>query len=156
MKPRHKKFVYIIVALAILGVAVGVVLYALTSNVSLYFTPSLVFNNEAPKGRSFRIGGLVVGDSLKRLSDGLTVTFEVSDTAKSVLVTYKGFLPDLFKAGKGVVVHGKLEADNTFRADEVLAKHDENYMPAEASYALEQAQSKSGVPATPAMDAPKK
>lgn len=156
MKPRHKKFVYIIVALAALGVAVGMVLYALKSNVSLYFTPSQVFNNEAPQGRSFRVGGLVVVDSLKRQSDGLTVNFEVTDTAKSMTVVYKGFLPDLFKEGKGVVVHGKLGPDNTFRADEVLAKHDENYMAPEASYALKQAQGQSGVNAAPAMAAPEK
>src|SRR3990172_2326170 len=123
MKPRHKKFVYIIVALAALGAAVGLVLYALKSNVSLYFTPSQVFNNEAPQGRSFRVGGLVAVGSIKRQSDGLTVNFDVTDSAKSMTVVYKGFLPDLFKEGKGVVVHGKLGTDNVFRADEVLAKH---------------------------------
>ena len=105
MKPRHKKFVYIIVALAALGAAVGLVLYALKSNVSLYFTPSQVFNNEAPQGRSFRVGGLVAVGSIKRQSDGLTVNFDVTDSAKSMTVVYKGFLPDLFKCLQMLVVH---------------------------------------------------
>lgn len=140
MKVRQKKFVYIIGALLILGVATGLVLYALKSNISLYFTPTQVLNEEAPQGRSFRMGGLVVMDSVKRQSDGLTVHFSVTDTAKSMPVIYKGFLPDLFKEGKGVVVHGKLEAGNVFRADEVLAKHDENYIAPEAAYAIKQAE----------------
>ena len=157
MKPRHKKFIYIIVALVALSTAVGLVMYALQSNVSLYFTPSQVFNNEAPQGRSFRVGGLVQVGSIKRQSDGLTVHFDVTDTAKSVTVVYKGFLPDLFKEGKGVVVHGKLGTDNVFRADEVLAKHDENYMAPEATYAIEQAaKGQSAVNAAPAMSAPEK
>ena len=156
MKPRHKKFIYIIVALTILGTAVGLVMYALKENVSLYFTPTQVFNNEAPQGRGFRVGGLVQVGSLKRMSDGLTVNFDVTDTAKSITVVYKGFLPDLFKEGKGVVVHGKLGSDNVFRADEVLAKHDENYMAPEATYAIEQAKAQSGVNAAPAMGEPQK
>ena len=139
MKPRQKKFVYIILALVALGTAIGLVLYALTNNISLYFTPTQVFNKEAPQGRGFRMGGLVVVGSLKRQSDGLTVHFSITDTAKSMLVVYKGFLPDLFKEGKGVVVHGKLEAGGVFRADEVLAKHDENYIAPEAAYAMKQA-----------------
>ena len=157
MKPRHKKFMYIIVALALLGTAVGLVMYALKENVSLYFTPSQVFNNEAPQGRSFRVGGLVKEGSLKRMDDGLTVNFDVTDTAKSMTVVYKGFLPDLFKEGKGVVVHGKLGSDNVFRADEVLAKHDENYMAPEATYAIEQAKkAQSAVDAAPTMGTPEK
>jgi cytochrome c-type biogenesis protein CcmE len=139
MKPRQKKFVYIIVALAALGAAVGLVLYALKDNVSLYFTPTQVFNNEAPQGRNFRIGGLVEQGSLQRQNDGLTVHFTVTDTVRSMPVIYKGILPDLFKEGKGVVVHGKLGADNLFHADEVLAKHDENYMPPEAADAIAKA-----------------
>lgn len=139
MKVRQKKIVYIFVALAALGIAVGLVLYALKSNISLYFTPTQVFNQEAPQGRSFRMGGLVEVGSVKRQSDGLTVHFNVTDTAKSMPVVYKGFLPDLFKEGKGVVVHGKIETGNVFRADEVLAKHDENYVAPEAEYAMKQA-----------------
>ena len=95
--------------------------------------------NEAPKNRSFRIGGLVEKGSVKRQSDGVTVSFIVTDTAKTIPVVYKGILPDLFKEGKGVVTQGKLGQDGVFRADEVLAKHDENYMPPEAARALEQA-----------------
>jgi cytochrome c-type biogenesis protein CcmE len=139
MKPRQKRFVFIGVALAALGLAVGLVLYALKDNVSLYFTPTQVFNKEAPQGRNFRIGGLVEPGSMKRENDGLTVHFSVTDTSRSMPVVYKGILPDLFKEGKGVVAQGKLEADNVFHAEEVLAKHDENYMPPEAKNALDQA-----------------
>ena len=142
MKPRQKRLMYIIVAVAILGVAVGLVLYALKDNVSLYFTPTQVFNKEAPQGRSFRIGGLVVDHSLRREADGLTSHFEVTDTAKSMPVIYKGILPDLFKEGKGVVAEGKLGEDGVFHADQVLAKHDENYMPPEAKEALDEAKKK--------------
>lgn len=138
MKPRQKKFVFIIIALVALGAAVGLVLYALKNNVSLYFTPTQVHNKEAPQGRNFRIGGLVGEGSVKRQNDGLTVHFTVTDNVHSMPVVYKGILPDLFKEGKGVVVHGKLEG-NQFQADEVLAKHDENYMPPEAADALEKA-----------------
>ena len=152
MKPRHKRFIFILVGIAIFSTSVGLVLYALQNNVSLYFTPSQVYNKEAPQGRNFRIGGLVVEKSVKRQKDGLTVQFDVTDTAKTMQVTYKGILPDLFKEGKGVVVHGKLQADNTFLADEVLAKHDENYNAAEVVQALELAQkAQSAVPATEAV-----
>jgi len=131
---------YIIIgALTGLGLAVGLVLYALKNNVSLYFTPTQVFNKEAPQGRNFRIGGLVEAGSMHREGDGLTVHFNVTDTVKTMPVIYKGILPDLFKEGKGVVAQGKLEADNVFHADEVLAKHDENYMPPEAKDALDKA-----------------
>lgn len=148
MKPRQKRLMFILVGIVILGAAVGLVLYALQNNVSLYFTPTQVYNKEAPQGRNFRIGGMVVEGSIKRERDGLTVTFDVTDTAKTMQVTYKGILPDLFKEGKGVVAHGQLQADNTFRADEVLAKHDENYNAAEVVQALKQAnQAQSGVPA---------
>lgn len=139
MKLRQKKFTYIIIALAALGAAVGLVLYALKDNVSLYFTPTQVFNKEAPQGHNFRIGGLVEQGSLQRRGDGLTVSFTVTDTQRSMPVTFTGILPDLFKEGKGVVVHGKLQEDNVFHADEVLAKHDENYMPPEATDAINRA-----------------
>ncbi|MES1982876.1 MAG: cytochrome c maturation protein CcmE [Pseudomonadota bacterium] len=154
MKPRQKKFMYIIVALAILGIIVGLVLYALKNNVSLFYTPTQVFNNEAPRGHNFRIGGLVEEGSVKREQDGLTVHFIVTDTARSMPVVYKGILPDLFKEGKGVVAQGKLQPDNVFRAEEVLAKHDENYMPPEAAHALEQAKAKSAGAAAPTVTAP--
>jgi cytochrome c-type biogenesis protein CcmE len=140
MKPRHKRFVFIAVAIAGVSIAVGLVLYALRGNVNLYFTPTQVFNNEVPNGRSFRIGGLVEEGSVKREKDGLTVNFVITDTHKSIPVVYKGILPDLFKEGKGVVAQGKVAANGVMLADEVLAKHDENYMPPEAADALKKAQ----------------
>ncbi|MBY0576992.1 MAG: cytochrome c maturation protein CcmE [Gallionellaceae bacterium] len=145
MKPRQKRFVFIVVALVALAVVVGLVLNALESNVNLYFTPTQVFNNEAPHGRSFRIGGLVEEGSIKRANDGLTVNFVITDTHKSLPVVYKGILPDLFKEGKGVVAQGKMEADGVMHAEEVLAKHDENYMPPEAKDALDKAQKAQGM-----------
>ncbi len=139
MKPRQKRFMFIAVAVAAVAVAVGLVLYALRGNVNLYFTPTQVFNNEVPQGRSFRIGGLVEEGSVKREKDGLTTNFVITDTNKKIPVTYKGILPDLFKEGKGVVAQGKVEADGVMHAEEVLAKHDENYMPPEAADALKKA-----------------
>ena len=140
MTPRQKRLSFIVAGVALVGLAVGLVLYALKNNVSLYFTPTQVYNKEAPQGRSFRIGGLVEVGSLQRQTDGLTVHFNITDTTKTMPVVYKGILPDLFKEGKGVVAQGKLEADNVFHAEEVLAKHDENYMPPEAKDALAKAE----------------
>lgn len=140
MKPRQKRFAFIIVGIAAIGIAVGLVLNALRSNVNLYFTPTQVFNNEAPHGRSFRIGGLVEEGSVRRGADGLMVSFAITDTHKRIAVVYKGILPDLFKEGKGVVAQGKMEADGMMHAEEVLAKHDENYMPPEAKHAIGEAQ----------------
>jgi cytochrome c-type biogenesis protein CcmE len=155
MRARTKTFLFIIGGLAIIAAAVLLVLYALRNNVSLYFTPTQVFNKEAPQGRNFRIGGLVEEGSLKREKDGLTAHFVITDLQKTMSVTYKGILPDLFKEGKGVVAQGKLQADNVFYAEEVLAKHDENYMPPEAKDALDKAAkakaalgAASGIPAT--------
>lgn len=139
MTPRKKRLWFIVAGLALVGIAVGLVLYALKNNVSLYFTPTQVYNKEAPQGRSFRIGGLVEQGSLQREKDGLTVRFNITDTVKTMAVVYKGILPDLFKEGKGVVAQGKLEDGNVFHAEEVLAKHDENYMPPEAADALKKA-----------------
>lgn len=141
MKLRQKRLVYILVALGAVGLAVGLVLNALKDNVSLYFTPTQVYNKEVPQERSFRIGGLVENGSLKREGDGLTVHFVITDLKKSLPVVYKGILPDLFKEGKGVVAEGKMEADGVMHASEVLAKHDENYMPPEAADALKKAKS---------------
>ncbi len=140
MKPRQKRFMFIVAAVVALAAVVGLVLNALESNVSLYFTPTQVFNNEAPHGRSFRIGGLVEEGSVKRQADGLTVNFVITDKHKSIPVVYKGILPDLFSEGKGVVAQGRVEADGVMRADEVLAKHDENYMAPEAADALRKAE----------------
>jgi len=127
-------------ALAALAVAAALVLYAFQSNIMLFFSPSQVQAKEAPIDRTFRIGGMVEEGSLKRLSDGLTVEFRVTDTVNTIPVTYTGILPDLFKEGKGVVAQGRLGGDGVFRASEVLAKHDENYMPPDAAHAVEQAQ----------------
>ena len=157
MTPRQKRLSFIVAGVALVALAVGLVLYALKNNVSLYFTPTQVYNKEAPQGRSFRIGGLVEKGSLQRQTDGLTVHFNITDTTKTMQVVYKGILPDLFKEGKGVVAQGKLEADNVFHAEEVLAKHDENYMPPEAKDALAKAAAaKAGdtQPGTPAAEKP--
>lgn len=140
MKARQKRFMFIAVGIAAIGLAVGLVLNALKDNVSLYFTPTQVFNNEAPQGHSFRIGGLVKEGSVIRASDGLTASFEITDSHRSIPVVYKGILPDLFKEGKGVVAQGRVEADGVMHADEVLAKHDENYMPPEAADAMKKAE----------------
>lgn len=129
----------IVAGLAILGLAAALVLNAFRSNLVFFFTPTQVAAHEAPQGRSFRIGGLVEKGSVKRQPDGVTVRFVVTDTLKSVPVTFTGILPDLFKEGKGVVAQGKLGPDGIFAASEVLAKHDENYMPPEAADALERA-----------------
>jgi cytochrome c-type biogenesis protein CcmE len=140
MKSRHKKLLVIVIALAGLGIAATLILNAFRSNLVFFFTPSQVANGEAPSGRAFRIGGLVEKGSLKRDADGLTAHFVVTDTAKSMNVSYKGILPDLFKEGKGVVAEGRLGSDGQFTATQVLAKHDENYMPPEAASAIERAQ----------------
>ena len=139
MKPRHKRFAFIGLGLVVLGIATVLVLNAFQSNLVFFFTPTQVVNGEVPEGRSFRIGGMVEDGSLVRENDGLTVRFIVTDTAKRVPVTYKGILPDLFKEGKGAVAQGKLIGDGTFVASEVLAKHDENYMPPEAADAMAKA-----------------
>jgi len=120
-----------------LGAATALVLTAFEQNLVFFFTPSQVAANEAPQGRTFRIGGMVVAGSVKR--DGVEVRFVVTDTAKTIPVTYRGALPDLFREGKGVVAQGQLGADGVFAAREVLAKHDENYMPPDAAHALEKA-----------------
>ena len=139
MKARHRRFMWIALGLCVIGVAVTLVLRAFNSNLVFFFTPSEVAENKAPADRTFRIGGLVTAGSVKRQSDGLTVTFAVTDMAKTIPVSYTGILPDLFKEGKGVVAQGKLGQDGVFRAAEVLAKHDENYMPPEAAEALKRA-----------------
>ena len=136
MKPRHKRIAWIAGGVAALGIAAALVLTAFNKNLVFFFTPSQVAANEAPVGRTFRIGGMVVPGSLKR--DGVQVRFSVTDTAKTMQVVYAGQLPDLFKEGKGVVAQGQLGPDGVFTAREVLAKHDENYMPPEAAHALEQ------------------
>ena len=137
MNPRHKRAALIVGGLAAIGVAATLVLNALNSNIALYVTPTEVAEGKAPKGQAFRIGGLVKEGSLRR--DNLTAHFVVTDTARDIPVAYTGILPDLFKEGKGAVVQGKLEADGQFVATEVLAKHDENYMPPAAQHAVDEA-----------------
>jgi cytochrome c-type biogenesis protein CcmE len=137
VKPRHKKLAAIGGGLVALGVAAALVLMAFQKNLVFFFTPTQVAANEAPVGRTFRIGGMVEKGSVKR--DGVEVRFVVTDTAKTIPVVYRGTLPDLFREGKGVVAQGQLASDGVFHAREVLAKHDENYMPPEAKDAVEKA-----------------
>ena len=124
----------------LIAIAAALVLNAFQGNVVFFFSPSQIVAKEAPVDRTFRVGGMVESGSLKRRADGLTVDFVVTDTAKSIPVVYSGILPDLFKEGKGVVAQGKLGPDGAFHASEVLAKHDENYMPPEAAHALSKAE----------------
>jgi len=140
MKPRHKRLALIVGGVALLALAAGLVLSAFRDNLVFFYTPSDVVAHKAPTGRPFRIGGLVLDGSLKR--DGVNVGFVVTDTASNLSVDYQGILPDLFRQGKGVVAQGSLGPDGVFHATEVLAKHDENYMPPEAGQALEQAKKK--------------
>jgi cytochrome c-type biogenesis protein CcmE len=137
VKPRHKRLAIAGVVVAAAGVAAALVLNAFQSNLVFFYSPSQVAAHEAPSMRTFRLGGLVERGTVKR--DGTSVTFVVTDTAKSIPVRFQGILPDLFKEGKGVVAQGQLQ-DGVFVAREVLAKHDENYMPPEAAEALKRAQ----------------
>ena len=139
MKPRQRRFLWIGAGVVLLGVATALVLNAFQSNLVFFFTPTQVAQNEAPRDRTFRIGGLVEEGSVVREKDALTVRFKVTDTARAIPVVFSGILPDLFKEGKGVVAQGRIGADGVFKANEVLAKHDENYMPPEAAHALEKA-----------------
>lgn len=140
MKARHRRLLWIAGGLAALGVAAVLVTNAFRSNLVFFFTPTQIADGEAPVNRLFRVGGLVEPDSVQRIGDGTTVTFRVTDNAKTISVAYTGILPDLFREGRGVVAQGRLEPDGSFTAREVLAKHDENYMPPEAAHAVEQAQ----------------
>lgn len=139
MKRRHKRIGIILAGLAGLSLAAFLALNAFQNNLVFFFSPTQVAAKEAPVNRTFRIGGLVEEGTLKRDTDGLTVRFIVTDTAASIPVVYKGILPDLFKEGRGCVAQGRLGDDGVFRAEEVLAKHDENYMPPEAGAAIDKA-----------------
>ena len=138
MKPRHKRATIIAGGLASIALAATLALSALDSNIALYITPSEVAAGKAPQNKAFRIGGMVKESSIARTD--MTVRFVITDTVKEIPVTYTGILPDLFKEGKGAVVQGKLDPSGQFTASEVLAKHDENYMPPEAKHAIDQAQ----------------
>jgi len=129
MKRRHRRIAFVVFALCSLSIAAALILNAFNKNLVFYFTPSQVVSKEAPVSRDFRLGGMVVEGSLHRDADGLTTRFVVTDNALDIPVVYRGILPDLFKEGRGAVAQGKIGADGTFYADQVLAKHDENYMP---------------------------
>ena len=136
MKTRHKRIALIVGGLAILGLVVALVLNAFQSNLVFFFSPTQVVAGEAPKGKSFRVGGLVKAGTIMREPDGVTLHFVMTDIENDMIVAYKGILPDLFREGKGAVAQGKFGDDGVFVASEVLAKHDENYMPPEAAQAL--------------------
>jgi cytochrome c-type biogenesis protein CcmE len=138
MKPRHRRAALIVAGIAVLGVATALILSAFQKNLVFFYTPSDVAANKAPAGRQFRVGGLVETGSVKR--EGVRVTFRVTDTAQTITVAYDGILPDLFREGKGVVAEGRIDPSGVFQASQVLAKHDENYMPPDAAHALEQAE----------------
>ena len=141
MKTRHKRMIIIIAGMAVLGIALTLIFKAFNSNMVFFFSPSDVQANQAPADRAFRLGGLVELGSLQREDDGVTVHFKVTDNASTIPVIYTGILPDLFREGQGVVAQGKLEG-GVFKASEVLAKHDETYMPPEVADALDKAKQK--------------
>lgn len=139
MKRRHKRIIFICASLVALGLATWLVLGAFRNNLVFFFSPTQVAAKEAPTNKTFRIGGLVQEGTLKKDPDGLTIRFTVTDTANSIPVVYKGILPDLFKEGRGCVAQGRINSDGAFYADQIMAKHDENYMPPEAAHALDKA-----------------
>ncbi len=136
MKRKHRRLTFILTGLVLLGAAAALVLVAFEDNLVFFYSPTDLTEKDIPEGRRFRIGGLVEEGSVKRLADGLTVSFRVTDLSETVPVTYKGVLPDLFREGQGVVAEGYLDASGVFTAEMVLAKHDENYMPPEVADAL--------------------
>ena len=140
MKAARKKRLYLVLLMvAGIGIAVGFALNAFNQNLMYFYSPSEVLAGDAPKNRMFRIGGLVTDGSVHRLANDLTINFDVTDQSKTVTVEYTGILPDLFREVQGIIAHGKLRDDGVFVADEVLAKHDENYMPPEVAASLKQA-----------------
>jgi len=143
MKPRHKRMVFIAAGLAGIAIAATLVLTAMKGNMTYFFSPSEVVDGKSPVSKTIRLGGLVVDNSLKREDDGLTVHFRVTDNVHTINVIYTGILPDLFREGQGVVAQGRMSSDGVFIADEVLAKHDETYMPPEVAEALKKTE-KSG------------
>jgi cytochrome c-type biogenesis protein CcmE len=147
MKPRHKRFVFVALAIVGVGIAATLALSALQSNIAYFFSPTQVLAGEAPGDKVFRLGGMVATGSLQRKPGEMTVSFVVTDTARHVTVNYTGILPDLFGEGQGVVTRGRLGGDGVFYAEEVLAKHDESYMPPEVQDAVDKAQKLGVVPA---------
>ena len=139
MTPRKKRILMVCMMIAGISVAALLILTAFEKNLMYFYSPTEIINGEAPQSRSFRIGGLVVSDTVIRNPDDLKVSFVLTDTVNEIKVIYDGILPDLFREGQGIVANGKLKSENVFVADEVLAKHDENYMPPEVADALEKA-----------------
>ena len=139
MTPRHKRIVWVTVIVAGIGIAAALILTAFQKNLLYFYSPTQVAHGEAPVGRAFRIGGLVMKGSVTRVPNSLKVSFVLSDTANTITVIYDGILPDLFREGQGIVANGKIGSDGVFVASEVLAKHDENYMPPEVADALKKA-----------------
>ena len=139
MSPRKKRILMVCAILVGISISVILILTAFEKNLMYFYSPTEIINGDAPKARSFRIGGLVVTDSVIRNSDDLKVSFILTDMVNEVKVIYEGILPDLFREGQGIVANGKLQSDNIFIAEQVLAKHDENYMPPEVAEALEAA-----------------
>ena len=144
MTPRRRRLLFVGLGLAAVSTATALVLNALNGNVMFFYSPTQVQAGEAPRQGAFRLGGLVEAGSLQRGADGLDLRFTVTDGARSIPVSYRGLLPDLFREGKGVIVAGRLQEGAVFTATEVLAKHDENYMPPEAAAALEKAGTQPG------------
>lgn len=139
LTPKRRKTLYILLAVMIgVGAAVGLALYALRQNINLFYTPSQLVEQQAPEGRRIQVGGLVMQGSLHREPDSLAVRFTITDLKHQVDVVYTGILPDLFREGQGIVANGRL-VDGVVQADEVLAKHDEQYMPPQVKHAIEQA-----------------
>lgn len=139
MTRRAQRLLLLAAALGALAIAAALILSAFKKNLVFFFTPTQILAGQAPRNQSLRVGGMVETGSVKRSSDGVDVTFIVTDMVQRLPVRYRGILPDLFREGKGVVAQGRLSADNLFVAAEVLAKHDENYMPPEAAFAMKQA-----------------
>ncbi len=133
---RKKRLIMVAVIVVGMGIATALILTAFEKNLMYFYSPSEVIAGDAPAGRKFRVGGLVVDGSVQRIADGLTVQFTVTDTVHEVTVVYDGILPDLFREGQGIIAHGRIRDDGVFEASEVLAKHDENYMPPEVASAL--------------------
>ena len=140
MHPKRKKRLYLILLMVVgIGIGIGLTLNAFNDNLMFFYSPTEIMAGEAPSGHPIRVGGLVTTGSVKRQENGLTVNFDVTDNAETVTVEYTGILPDLFREGQGIIARGKLDTDGVFVADEVLAKHDENYMPPEVADALQTA-----------------
>ncbi len=139
MTRKRRRMIFVLTGMVLLSAAVGLVLVAFEESVTFFYSPSELAAETPPLGRAFRLGGLVEEKSVKKLEDGLTVEFRITDLAESVAVRYRGILPDLFREGQGVITEGKLGADGVFAAQEVLAKHDETYMPREVADALKEA-----------------